>query len=250
MDKIWSLLEIKLSSRKYTWANNQVDLIMSTIDRVFCSTELDSMFPLASISARPRCGSDHTPSLWDSGLQKTPKSSSYKMEKWWLLREDFKGLISRIWNENTKANSPLDKWQEKIRKIRKVTRGWSSNEEASIKRYKKILVEEFNSLDVKAETSALSTDELSRAKFINSELQKIWLQEEVKAKQRSRDRDIKEGDRNTSYFHAVANQRNRKVTIHSLDGPEGPVTDTREMLKVACDFYKDFLRKNLEMAAS
>ena len=27
--EIWSLLKIKLSSRKYTWANNQEDLIMS-----------------------------------------------------------------------------------------------------------------------------------------------------------------------------------------------------------------------------
>jgi hypothetical protein len=42
----------------------------------------------------------------------------------------------------------------------------------------------------------------------------LWLREEVKAKQRSRDRDIKEGDRNTSYFHIVANQR-RKMLVHS-----------------------------------
>ena len=165
------------------------------------------------------------------------------MEKWWLLREDFKGLVTKIWKDRTRATKPLDRWQEKIRKLRKITKGWSSNEEASIRRYKRILLEEFNALDVKAESSALSTEELARIRFISSELQKIWLQEEVKAGQRSRDRDIKEGDRNTSYFHAVANQRNRKVTIHSLDGPDGPVTDTREMLKVACDFYKDLFKK-------
>jgi hypothetical protein len=40
----------------------------------------------------------------------------------------------------------------------------------------------------------------------------------VKAKQKSRDRDIKEGDRNTAYFHFVANQRRRKMLVHSLDG--------------------------------
>jgi hypothetical protein len=42
------------------------------------------------------------------------------------------------------------------------------------------------------------------------ELEKICNMEEVKAKQRSRDRSIKEEDRNTAYFQAVANQRNRK----------------------------------------
>ena len=104
--EIWSLLEIKLSSRKYTWANNQVDMIMSTIDRAFCNTELDSLFPLSSITALPRCGSDHTPLVWDSGLHKPPKPSSYKMEKWWLLREDFKGLVAKIWGEKLGATTP------------------------------------------------------------------------------------------------------------------------------------------------
>ena len=68
---------------------------------------------------------------------------------------------------------------------------------------------------------------------------------EIKAKQRSRDRNIKEGDRNTAYFHAVANQRRRKTLIHSLDGPNGPVTKVDEMLKVASDFYRDLFKKNL-----
>src|SRR4051812_4512706 len=125
--EIWSLLEIKLSSRKYTWANNQEDLIMSTIDRIFCNTELDSISPLSSSLALPRCGSDHTPIVWDSGLQISPRSSSFKMEKWWLLREDFRNLIEKTWNSVPNRGSSLDVWQAKIRKLRRITKGWSSN---------------------------------------------------------------------------------------------------------------------------
>jgi endonuclease/exonuclease/phosphatase family metal-dependent hydrolase len=63
--ELWGLLEVKLSNRKFTWANNQENLIMAAIDRFFCTTEFDSFFPLASSQACSRLGSDHTPLLWD-----------------------------------------------------------------------------------------------------------------------------------------------------------------------------------------
>ena len=63
--------------------------------------------------------------------------------------------------------------------------------------------------------------------------------EEIRAKQWSRDRNIKEGDNNTTYFHALANQRNRKKRITVLEGPNGQVTDTQDMLTLATKFYKD-----------
>jgi hypothetical protein len=44
----------------------------------------------------------------------------------------------------------------------------------------------------------------------NRELDKIWALEEIKVRQRSGYRMILEGDRNTRYFHAMANHRNRK----------------------------------------
>lgn len=47
-------------------------------------------------------------------------------------------------------------------------------------------------------------------------------------------------DKNTAYFHAIANQRKRKKRIVSLEGPSGLTQDNGEMLQI---FIKNFLVK-------
>lgn len=110
------------------------------------------------------------------------------------------------------------------------------------KKLKKDLLQEFDILDTFAESCLLSDVEKSRMCQIREELDFI-LKQETKAWQRSRDRFIKEGDRNTSYFHAIASQRRRKKKIVVLDGPSGPVESTSGMLEGASNFYKNLFGK-------
>jgi hypothetical protein len=63
--------------------------------------------------------------------------------------------------------------------------------------------------------------------------------EEIQARQRSRERDIKEGDQNTAYFFAVANQKKRNKTISCLEGDDGILEDTNCMIDHAFGFYKE-----------
>jgi len=100
------------------------------------------------------------------------------------------------------------------------------------------LLEEFDLLDVFSELNQLTDIERKRMQDIQEELEDIWKIEETKAKQRSRDRNIKEGDMNTAYFHAICNHKARKKTILSLQGPDGMVSENKGMLGLAIDFYK------------
>jgi hypothetical protein len=104
-------------------------------------------------------------------------------------------------------------------------------------------LQEFDILDVSSEEKRLSDSEKDRMASIKLEMDNILIQEETKAWQRSRDRNILEGDRNTSYFHMVASQRRRKKSLSVLDGPSGPVDRIDDMLKVAVDFYKNLFSK-------
>jgi hypothetical protein len=74
------------------------------------------------------------------------------------------------------------------------------------------------------------------------ELTKLWEKEEIKARQRARERNILEGGRNTKYFHVVVNQRRRKTTIFSVEGPAGVVNSTQEIIEVATQYYKELFK--------
>jgi hypothetical protein len=121
----------------------------------FCTTEFEERFPLAHARALPRVGSDHTPIVWDSGCDQIPKKSDFKFEKWWISRPDFKDLVIKAWSLARGNKSAIDNWHDKCKYFRRLARGWSANLEADIRKHKKELMEEYDSLEILAETQPL-----------------------------------------------------------------------------------------------
>jgi hypothetical protein len=214
---------------------------LSHIDRVFSSTEFDEAFPLATARALPRNPSDHVPILWESGIDHPSGKARFKFENWWFQQANFQEMVQGIWSQPVKGETTIEVWQSKVRLFRRKIKCWSANIEAENRRIKDRLSVEYNNLDIVSESRVLSEQERARLKEISIELNRIWEMEEIKARQRVRERDIREGDRNTQYFHIVANQR-RKMTVCNMDGPKGTVETTEEILKVASDYYKDLFK--------
>jgi hypothetical protein len=104
------LLEINLLGRCFTWSDNQENLILSHIDRIFCSVEYDKKFPLVTTKALPRNPSDHVLILWESRQGNNIKKPRFKFENRWLQDEEFASVVEKAWNSHVPGDTAMEKW--------------------------------------------------------------------------------------------------------------------------------------------
>lgn len=138
--------------------------------------------------------------------------------------------------------------------MRRKINGWNRNREAEIRRSKNKLINESDAIDLLSEKRPLSDLENDRKKEISIKLEQIWRIEQIKERQRAKEKDIKEGDKNTAYFFAKANQRRRKKVVSCLEDGERVLSENKDLINHAVQFYKKLfgkeLKENMELDTS
>lgn len=118
-------------------------------------------------------------------------------------------------------------------------RGWAKNINGAYKKEKAILIAKAEELDKKAESQLLSRQELDLKNYVKQRLSFLLREEEIKWLQRAKTKRILEGDRNTKYYHLIANGKHRKTRIFQLEQEEGVIRGDVQIKKYITKFYKD-----------
>jgi hypothetical protein len=146
-----NLREIKLSGRQYTWANNIPKPTYEKLVRVLVTTEWELKYPRVMIQALTREILGHSPILIDSGQPpKQNKANMFKFELSYLLKEDFYELVTEVWHKENRGSSSLEKWQNKIRHLRRYLRAWAKNLNGTYKKERQDLITRLEQLDKKS----------------------------------------------------------------------------------------------------
>jgi hypothetical protein len=234
------LREIALSGRQFTWANRRATPTFEKLDRVLASVDWEQKFPLSSVRALSRSGSDHTPLLIDSGVDAhLGNKSDFSFELAWLSQDGFDDLICREWNSISSGHSPIDTWQRKIRHLRRFLRGWAKNISGKYKIEKEKFLAIIDELDIKAESVPLSLNERERLRNANDGICNLRRMEEAKWSQRAKVKHVQEGGSNTKYFHLIANGKHRKKKIFQLEQDEGTIVGKDNLKTYITEYYKN-----------
>jgi hypothetical protein len=234
------LKEVSMIGRQFTWANSLPEPTYEKLDRVLMDSDWELKFPLVSVRVLPRIEalSDHASILLSTGTPSPQRRRQFKFELGWLLREGFSDMIKFIWDKPVAGNSPIQRWNNKMRSMRRYLGGWSKHMTGQLKKEKLSLSSTIDDLEAIAEVRPLTTHEIDLKSQLNAKLAGLLREEELKWYQRSKSQFLLEGDSNTRYFHSVANGRHRKKLIHSLVQEEGVIEGHEQLKSYITMFYK------------
>ena len=166
------------------------------------SIDCKDKYPLVTVRALERIDdlSDHVPLLLSTGILKPNARHRFKFELGWLLRDGFDDMVKRVWSAPVPGNSPVRRWNAKIRNLRKYLRGWARHTTGILKKEKERLSTIIDELDRAAETRVLTQQEIELKSQSNAEVARMLQEEKLRWYQRSKSNFILKGDVNTKYF--------------------------------------------------
>ncbi|XP_077222034.1 uncharacterized protein LOC143855866 [Tasmannia lanceolata] len=232
------LIDLPLEGFRFTWTNNQESLIKSRIDRFLLSREWEESSRNILQRALPRPISDHNPLILE--LSDSPDGSyPFKLDMALCENPDFNGKVADWWNAGV-----FNGWEgfvfcNKLRSLKVKIKEWAIQQHhAKGFRKEEILagLERLESLE--SNGSLGNADRQLRAELL-VEFEEIIRREEISWTLKSRATWLKAGDKNSKFFHRMANARRRINSINCLMVNGILLKEKSNISKAILDFYRN-----------
>ena len=234
------LKDLPMVGGPFTWTGGADNQSFSRLDRFLVNEEWDNHFGNARQFLLPRPMSDHFPILMDGGgLRRGP--IPFRFENMWLKAEGVKDLLKLWWEEGSFSGSASFILAEKLKFMKAKLKEWNINSFGRVEYRKNTALEQMEYWDAKEKTSRLSLEELEARNEAKEEYKKWVLLEEITWRQKSREVWLKEGDRNTGFFHKMANAHKRRNNVDRIKINGEWLTEENDIREGIANAFKTLL---------
>lgn len=220
------LIDVQLKNRSYTWSSKRPMPSFSKLDRVLISPDWTTTYPVISLQALEMVVSDHVPLLLSCRKAAT-EPRRLKFEVFWLRYKMPKEMVQILWNNpvGDLPHHPLQSFYKNIELLQTALQMWHSEKFSDMENQLRCCKEMVLFFDRIEEHRHLNGYEFrlrgqskERAFELANNLEEKW-------RQRSRCNWLKQGDKNTRFFHACASARVRKNLVLSIEHDGIQITD-------------------------
>jgi hypothetical protein len=113
--------------RQFTCANNLAEPTYEKLDRVLMDSDWEDKFPMVSVRVLEciEALSDHAPILLTTRSPRSQCARRFKFELGWLHKKGFYDMVKAAWEHPAYGQSPIERWNRKIRAVHKHLGGWA-----------------------------------------------------------------------------------------------------------------------------
>ena len=234
------LRDLPLQGGPFTWSGGRNGRSMSRLDRFLISSDWGSQFSKVAQRSLPRPIYDHFPILLDSdGVRSGP--SPFRFEIMWLKFRGFRELLKGWW-QNLKFHGSFSYiMAAKLKDLKCILKTWNMEVFGRVEVKKKEALQRVSFWDGMEMQRELVLEEREE-RFMAKEDFKSWaVMEEISWRQKSRELWLKEGDKNTGYFHKMANAHRRRNCLGKIS-INGKMLEKEAEIKVEMvDAFKNLL---------
>jgi hypothetical protein len=144
---MYGLIELDLTDRLYALSNNRSNPTFEKLDRFLVNLEWDLLHHNVMVRGLDRSLSDHVPLLLQIE-DKRNRSHEFRYELSWKMRPSFRDIVINNWSLPARSKKSIDVWKEKVKRLKRVLKGWNINEEGKNRRKINMLKQKINRLDI------------------------------------------------------------------------------------------------------
>ena len=205
------LCDLGYKGCKFTWkkGNNPLTVVRERLDRFVADVNWCGLFPNYMVKPFAQYRSDHAPILlttWnahDRGRQ----HNSFRFEALWLSKPECGEVVAESWEASRGENVEV-----RIESCANKLKQWAANSFGNIKKQIKKTEEKLKVAQCRDPDATM----LQLCNDLSNELDALHKQEESYWFARARANELRNGDKNTAYFHRRASQRKHYNTISGL----------------------------------
>ncbi|CAL2256143.1 unnamed protein product [Prunus armeniaca] len=230
------LVDLGFFGAEFTWCKKNVhgETLRERLDRGLCNITWRHKFLEGFVRHLPRVRSDHCPLLISLNSAQYPHSEFkiFRFQAMWMLHQGFKDFVSAIWN-NSNGNTMC-----KTISLTKALTDWNKEIFGNIFQQKKRLMARLDGTQrylCKRTVPFLVELEKKLLGDLN-----VILEQELFWLQNFWNIWLKEGDKNTKFFHLSTIVKRRRNKIEGLNDSDGNwTTENSDMQAIVTSHFKD-----------
>lgn len=153
----------------------------------------------------------------------------FRFEKMWLTHGSLEENIANWWSKD--FHGPLlSRVANKLRLVKENLKVWNKETFGDIFKRKDQLKLQLTNLEVKIQENGCSKEDKTAEKILLCEWHNLLAQEETRRRQKSRLAWLKEGDRNTKFFHISTLRQRSHNSIKKIECEDE--STTKELLRI------------------